>query len=76
LRTDRILADDLPLLGEIPDWSAWLAEPELEKELSFIRSRTRTGRPCADDDFTRNMEKILGKQLFPKRVGRKKDIGE
>jgi putative transposase len=76
LRTDRILSDDLPLLGQIPDWSAWLAEPELKKELSFIRSRTRTGRPCADDEFTRNMEMKLGRQLLPKKVGRKKKIGE
>jgi putative transposase len=76
LRTDRVLSDDLPLLGEIPDWSAWLAEKELEKELTFIRSRTRTGRPCADDEFTRNMEMKLGRQLLPKKVGRKKEIGE
>jgi len=72
LRSDCILSDDLPLLREIPDWSAWLAEQEPHKDLSFIRSRTRTGRPCANDDFTRNMEKELGRQLLPQRVGRKK----
>ena len=76
LRTDRILSDDLPLIGEIPDWSTWLAELEPEKDLSFIRSRTRTGRPCADEDFIRNMEKQMGRQLLPQRVGRKKVIGE
>ena len=76
LRSDRILSNDLPLLREIPDWSAWLAEQELQSDLNFIRSRTRTGRPCADDDFIRNMEKTLGRQLLPKRPGRKKEIGE
>jgi putative transposase len=73
LRTDRILSDDLPLLGEIPDWSAWLAEQELEKDLNFIRSRTRTGRPCADDEFTRTLEKKLGRVLLPQKTGRRKE---
>ena len=72
LRSDRILSDDLPLLGEIPDWSAWLAEVESQKDLKFIRSRTRTGRLCADDDFIRDMEKKTGRQLLLKKVGRKK----
>jgi putative transposase len=72
LRSDRILSNDLPLIGEIPDWSAWLAEKESEKDLSLIRSRTRTGRLCADDNFIRDMEKTLGRQLLPKKVGRKK----
>jgi len=72
LRSDRILSDDLPLLGEIPDWSAWLAEVESPKDLKFIRTRTRTGRLCAEDDFIRDMEKKIGRQLLPKKVGRKK----
>jgi putative transposase len=73
LRTDRILSDDLPLLEVVPDWSAWLAEQEPEKDLNFIRSRTRTGRPCADDEFTRTMEKKLGRVLLPQKTGRKKE---
>jgi putative transposase len=76
LRTDRIISNDLPLIEEIADWSAWLAELELQSDLNFIRSRTRTGRPCADDDFIRNMERQLGRGLLPKKVGRKKEIGE
>jgi putative transposase len=71
-RTDRILSNDLPLLGEIPDWSAWLAERDLQSELTLIRSRTHTGRPCANDDFVRAIELKLGRTLMPQKSGRKK----
>jgi len=72
LKPDRILSPDLPLLGEITDWSAWLAERDVQSELNFIRNRTRTGRPCGDDDFARTMEKKLGRILLPQKAGRKK----
>jgi putative transposase len=71
LRPDPILSDDLPLLGEIPDWSAWLADLEPQADLKFIRDQTRTGRPCADNEFTRNMETKLGRSLLPQKTGRK-----
>jgi putative transposase len=71
LRPDRLISSDLPLLGEIPDWEAWLTERELQEDLRLIRERTRTGRPCADDGFVRNIELRLGRKLLPQKAGRK-----
>jgi putative transposase len=72
LREDLLLSSDLPLLKYIPDWNAWLKERQSEKELNFIRRRTHSGRPCADDDFIRKLEIQLGRKLLPEKTGRKK----
>jgi putative transposase len=69
LRTDRLLSNDLPLLEDISDWSAWLDEQEKDDDLNFIRERTRTGRPCADDESIRSMETLLGRKLTRKKAG-------
>jgi putative transposase len=71
LRKDPVLSLDLPLTGVIPDWSAWLAEHENACEVDFIRERTRTGRPCASDEFARTLEARLGRALLPKKRGPK-----
>jgi putative transposase len=72
LRTDSVLSNDLPLLEEISDWNSWLREPESQVMLNFIRKRTYSCRPCADDDFLRKMEIQFGRKLLPLQSGRKK----
>lgn len=72
LRKDRILSDDLPLLRFVTDWDGWLRERESEINLKFIRDRTRTGRPCADDAFIKKLETQFGRKLLPQKSGRKK----
>ncbi len=69
LRPDRVLSNDLPLLEEISDWSAWLDGQEKEEDLIFIRERTHTGRPCADDDSIRSMEILIGRKLTRRKSG-------
>jgi putative transposase len=69
LRDDRLLSDDLPLLGQIPDWSAWLRDELSAEEMTVLRSRTQTGRPCGDKEFLRNLGTQLGRDLLPKRRG-------
>jgi len=71
LREDHVLSKDLPLIQLIPDWDSWLREKDSQDELRFIRERTYSGRPCADDDFTRKMEILLGRKLLPQKSGRK-----
>lgn len=69
LREDKVLAPGLPLADLIPDWSAWLSEPEKDEDLEFIREKTNTGRPCADEEFARELERVLGRPLLPKKRG-------
>jgi putative transposase len=69
LRTDKVLSNDLPLLEEISNWSEWLSGQEKEESLRFIRERTRTGRPCADDESIRAMENLLGRTLMRQKPG-------
>ena len=72
MRRDKLVSDDLPLIGEVPNWKAWLDEREQNDELKFIRERTLTGRPCASDEFTRALEIKLGRRLLPQKTGPKK----
>ena len=69
LKFDRVLSDDLPLLGQVTDWETWLDNPEKESDLKFIRETTRTGRPCADQESIKAMERQLGRVLLPKKPG-------
>jgi putative transposase len=76
LRTDPVLSLDVPLIPLVSDWSKWLAKEERIEDLEFIRQRTRTGRPCASDEFTRMLEAKLGRPLLPRKPGPKKRDAE
>jgi putative transposase len=60
----------------IGDWSAWLKAGDSNSQLDLIRKRTKTGRPCGAEPFVRELERITGRILIPRRVGRpsKQDI--
>ena len=73
LKDDPLLSPDLPLIPHISDWHSWLAEEESKKSLEFIRESTRTGRPCATDEFIRMLEIKLGRPLLPRKPGPKKN---
>jgi putative transposase len=72
LRHDSVLSGDLPLLTTITDWSSWLSIEEEKVDLEFIRRKTRTGRPCASDEFVRKLEAEFGVSLLPKKRGPQK----
>jgi len=72
LREDSIISHDLPLLTLIPDWHAWLTKEEKPEDLDFIRQRTRTGQPCASEEFSRMLEAKLGRPLLRRKPGPKK----
>ena len=69
LREDAVLSPGLPFLDSIPDWSAYLSGQEKGEDLEFIRERTSTGRPCASDEFARELESKLGRPLLPRKRG-------
>ena len=72
LHEDPLLSNDLPMVGQIPDWSAWLRNELPVEALKLIRDRTCTGRPCGDDDFVRKVGAQLGRDLALKKPERKK----
>jgi len=69
MREDPLLSGDLPLLGQIPDWSTWLSGELSKEELDLLRARTHSGRPCGDDAFLRNLSAQLGRNLLPGKRG-------
>ena len=71
LRPDRLLSNDLPVLGLIEDWSSWLAVPNLREHDAMIRQRTESGYPCGSNDFVIQLEQKLGRPIRPQKSGRK-----
>jgi len=68
---DRYLADGLPLLNTVPDWSAWLDEGDHDLAVSAIRTATAAGQACGSDDFLHQLESHVGRFLKPQKRGRK-----
>lgn len=58
----------------------WLGEKEIkayrdflkeeEKEINLIRKTTSTGRPLGREQFIKVIEKILDREILPKKAGR------
>lgn len=58
LRADPVLSGDLPLLGQVDDWAAWLTAPEDEWRLGSLRAHTQTGSPCGDAGFQKRVAEL------------------
>jgi putative transposase len=71
LRADPLLDQDFPPAGLVPDWAAWLATELSEEHLEEIRSNTRKGIPWASVPFLRELERLFGIPLLPRKRGRK-----
>ncbi len=71
LRSDRLLSNDLPVIGAVENWSSWLAIPNLSEHDQKIRERTESGYPCGSDEFVIQLEQKLGRPIRPKKSGRK-----
>jgi putative transposase len=74
LREDPLLSSDLPLLGQIGDWSTWLSGDLSLAEIDLLRARTHSGRPCGDDAFLRDLSNRLGRNLLPRKRGPKPKV--
>ena len=71
LREDTMLSSDLPMLGQIPDWAAWLRDEVPVEAMTFLRARTHTGRPCGDEAFLRRIGMQVGRDVVPGKPGPK-----
>ena len=75
LRADPVLSPDLPLLGAVDDWPAWLEAPDdavsLE-QLEILRRRTHTGLPCGNQSFVKRVARLVGRPLEDRSRGRPK----
>jgi len=61
-----------PLLSIIKgDWRVFLAEAISSAELDDIRRHEQTGRPLGDASFISHLERLLGRELQPRKTGRK-----
>ena len=69
-RRDPLVGGGLETRGVVADWSAWLRQGEDEEVLSWLRRRTRTGRPAGDAAFVARLEALSGRCLAPRQGGR------
>jgi len=67
---DELLSDGLYLLDETEDWSAYLAEKGDETLIKNIRRVTKTGLPCGDGGFIKEIEGLLDRKLTAPPRGR------
>jgi len=61
---------------QILDWSSWLAESDEPQSLVVLRRNVEKGLPCGTEMFVQRLEKISGRILQYRPIGRpKKDKG-
>jgi putative transposase len=68
---DSVIAGTSPLIGAVPDWSAWLNIEEQADEFTFLRRNTNTNRPTASREFQEMLERVCGRRILPRKRGRK-----
>lgn len=61
------------LIEEIKDWRSFLADDDSEQDKKRFRKHGRTGRPLGQEGFIKELERITGRILKPKKPGRKKN---
>ncbi len=57
---------------DIKDWSAWLNEQENEEQLAIVRRNIQKNIPCGSDKFIKKLEKLAGRVLQFRPIGRPK----
>jgi putative transposase len=68
---DDSLVTVRPLLELIPDWDAYVAEPDAAKLGDLVQAHAGTGRPLGPDSFVENLERRLGRPLKRRKPGPK-----
>ena len=70
--TDNELVRVKPMLDRIDDWKTYLSDAyEISDEYDIIERHSRTGRPLGNKRFVSMLESIAGRELAPKKPGRK-----
>lgn len=65
------LVDVAPLLEDVRDWRAFLADDVADPELKALRLAARTGRPLGSARFVSGLERKLGRDLKRGKPGPK-----
>ena len=68
---DDGLAQVAPLLERFGDWRRFLAGGLDEDSRQALRRHERTGRPLGSEDFIRTLERLIGRTLTKRKLGRK-----
>jgi hypothetical protein len=68
----RLLVRTKPLLAMIESpWGKFLSVDARGSEMVLFRKHERTGRPIGDDAFIERLERLLDRELKPKKPGPK-----
>jgi putative transposase len=70
LRKDPLLSGALESRGKVKNWAKWLRAGEDAAMVETIRASTRTGRPAGDKRFITRIEKLTGRCLRARKIGR------
>ena len=71
-KPDGLLAEDRPLPApdRIGDWEKYLSEPEDEAMMLRLRRTTKTGQPCGEPSWVREIEARTGRANLSRPPGR------
>ncbi|HNV69110.1 MAG TPA: transposase [Candidatus Ozemobacteraceae bacterium] len=61
-----------PLLSRVDSWGGFLRQKCDEESDTRFQRHANTGKPLGSDEFIRRLELQTGRQLFPKKPGRKR----
>ena len=61
LREDPLLCTGLGWDGRLEDWPELLARTLDDESVDVLRKCTMSGKPCADDEFAKNLLETLGR---------------
>ena len=67
---DDILVKVGPLQGMVSNWQGLLDSATPEGEIKALRAHGHTGRPLGDRQFLARLERLVGRDLTPKKGGR------
>jgi len=67
---DAILSRRCFLTETMTDWARYLGTDDDREAMESVIKETRSGRPCGQEDFVRQMESLLNRQLATPRRGR------
>jgi putative transposase len=70
LRKDPLLSGALESRGKVKNWAKWLRADEDAAMVQTIRACTRTGRPAGSKAFIARLEKLTGRCLRVRKIGR------
>jgi putative transposase len=71
LKKEDTVLSSFYLIEEIKDWGEYLTVEESKNNLKLMRKHGITGRPLGSKEFIENWSVRLGKDLRPKKLGRR-----